>query len=157
MSQESSYELKCPSCKNPQGVTVWHSINVTIDPTLRARLFNGEINKLKCSKCGLEIRLAAPLLYHDMKRKFCVQYYPPGELEEAAFFRIFTPDGKPIVPGLDKLPAALATRGNYLSEPHIVFDLDEMCRYIVFRERLAETSAPGQVAVHLKGRAHPSR
>ncbi len=48
MSMESSESIKCPKCGADQEVIVWSSLNVDLDPELRARLFNGEINMFEC-------------------------------------------------------------------------------------------------------------
>jgi len=126
-------EISCPKCEHKQKITIWKSVNVTDDATLRERLFNAEINVFKCESCGNKAFLAVPLLYNDVERKFCVQFYPYDSLTQETFWDLFTIDGKFKI---KKLSENAAESGNYLLEPHIVFDLDEMLRYIQFREKL---------------------
>jgi len=40
MSIANEVEVTCPSCGHKQEMTVWSSVNVTIDEELRERLFN---------------------------------------------------------------------------------------------------------------------
>jgi hypothetical protein len=97
-----SHKLNCPNCGHLQDNVVWTSLNVSLDPTLREKLFNGEINVLVCQKCGNRALISTALLYHDMKRKYCVQYYPVQAIEDAEFFKRFTKDGKLNIDGLSK-------------------------------------------------------
>ncbi len=122
---------------------MWSTVNVTVDPSLRRMLFDGEINLFVCKKCGHRIRIVAPLLYHNMNLRFCVQYYPPGCLDDTASLRRFKPDGSPVI-NLSR-PGGLDC--DYLMNPHIVFDMAEKLRYVTFREGIAKVK---------KGRRKPS-
>jgi len=126
MSRMSQAEIECPRCSKELVVTVWESINVDLDPNLRQKLFDVQINDFKCQSCGFEGMLDAPLLYHDMTRQFCIQYLPHQLLDDVSNFEEYTNDGK--------RDEAFLVR--YLGEPHIVFDMNEMIRYITFRELL---------------------
>jgi hypothetical protein len=44
MTQERSVELGCPKCNEKQSITLYESINVSLDPSLKEKLFRGEIN-----------------------------------------------------------------------------------------------------------------
>lgn len=130
MSKMRVHNLECPDCGNKQETTVWDSVNVKLDPDLKKKLFDAQINVFSCEKCGKKTFINAPLLYHDMTQQFCVQYYPPESLDQREFFRRFKPDGSFANTGM---PA-------YIVRPHIVFRMDEMLRYVIFRDRLnAET------------------
>ncbi len=134
MSSQSPHELHCSHCGNKQETMIWDSLNVTLDPDLKKKLYAAEINQFNCEKCKKTSFINAPLLYHDMTQEFCVQYYPPEALQDANFFRQFKSDGSRITKGL---PAKLAKKTSYLLHPHIVFDLNEMIRYVAFRDILA--------------------
>jgi hypothetical protein len=103
---------------------------VDVSPDLKEKLFNGEINVFNCTRCAHVEPLEVPLLYHDMRREFLVWYFPLNSLGEDGFLNYFTQHGE-----LD---------GNELNIPkdnlrtHFVFDMNELLRYIVFRERLYE-------------------
>ena len=128
MSSMSSHVLKCPQCGKEQETILWDSINITLDPDLKKKLFAAEINSFECKKCGNKAFVNAPLLYHDMTLQFCVWYYPPESLEAADFFKQFNADGS-----LVGMPAL----GAYLTRAHIVFDMSEMVRYVAFRDGIA--------------------
>jgi hypothetical protein len=131
MSMMEMHRLKCPKCGTEQDVTVCDSINVTADPSLREGLLAGAINVLSCTSCQHKAMIQTPLLYHDMKREFCVQYFPPQAIDNAGFIERFDPDGQPKLDGVS--PSFART---YLARPHVVFDLNEMITYVLFREKL---------------------
>ena len=134
MTQMSPHDLQCPQCGNMQETMVWSSLNITIDPDLKDRLYAGDINVLECEDCGNRARIKVPLLYHDMTKQFCVQLYDIEMLDDYDFLRQFKSDGSIAMVGI---PEEFAKSGNYLTRPHIVFDMDEMVRYVEFRDRIA--------------------
>lgn len=132
MSSATPQPLKCPECGHEQETTVWESINTSISPELKESLLKAEINMFHCDTCQHKAFIAAPLLYHDMDAKFCVQYYPPEALDDANFYEQFSDRGF-LADGIG-VPNIKGVA--YLYRPHIVFDMDEMLRYIKFRDRL---------------------
>jgi hypothetical protein len=48
MTEMESHKLNCPKCGHLQDTVVWTSLNVSLDPDLREKLFNGEINVFIC-------------------------------------------------------------------------------------------------------------
>lgn len=144
MSISRDEDISCPSCGKNQKVTVWLTINVTADTSLRECLFNGEINLFQCSNCEFKGFLPVPLLYHDMQRNFCVQYFPYESINGKDFLEQFTKDGQIIEPKFaHPIPQIQRQRSGYLLKPHIVFDLNEMIRYVHFREKLHERVKAG--------------
>ena len=132
MSSMSPHKLQCPKCGHEQETTIWESINVSISPELKESLLKGEVNTFTCEKCGDNAFIAAPLLYHDMDAKFCVQYFPAEALDDGNFYEQFSDRGY-LAAGI----GAPNIKGvAYLYRPHIVFDINEMVRYITFRDRL---------------------
>ena len=132
-------QLKCPHCGNIQDSIVWTSVNVTVNPELKEKLFDGEINTLMCEKCNEKNFINAPLLYHDMEHRFCVQYYPSESIEDDEFFDKFTPDGKLLMS--PRIPEEHLKLSEHIATPHIVFHIGEMLCYIIFRDRLREAKA----------------
>ena len=130
MTMETTEQIECPECGNRQDVTVWRSINVSLDPSLRDKLFDRRINAFRCEKCEFAAYLGVPLMYHDMHRQFVVQFYPPDAIEDDQFVRMFEPSQPVTVKG------PLAVDAGYLARPHLVFDMDEMARCVAFFERL---------------------
>jgi transcription elongation factor Elf1 len=133
VTQMASHKLNCPQCGHLQDTVVWTSLNVSLDPNLKEKLFNEEINVFVCQECGNRALVSMALLYHDMDRQYCVQYYPIQAIEDPEYFKSFTKDGKLNINGLSK---AMGNIGHYFTEPHIVFDLNEMIQYIKFRDKL---------------------
>jgi len=139
MSYNESIKVACPKCKLEQAMTIWNSINVSLDPELRTHLMESTINSFTCSECGGSCQLDTDLLYHDMECQFAVQYYPAQLLEDKDFFTQFNADS---ISKNDDLSITSTTKApRYLYFPHIVFDLEEMKRYIVFREKLFAVNA----------------
>lgn len=130
MTLAASERLDCPSCGHEQEVTVWSTINVDLNPELRTMLFDGQINTAQCDECGCKASLGAPLLYHDMRRHFCVQFYPPQAIESDDFIGMFDPANPVTIKALSQQGAG------YLAQPHLVFDMDEMVHCVEFFERL---------------------
>jgi hypothetical protein len=133
MTEMKSHKLNCPKCGHLQDTVVWSSLNVSLDPNLREKLFNREINVFICQECGNRALINVALLYHDIKRRYCVWYYPAQAIEDPEFFKTFTKDGKL---NMDQLSKVMGKEGHYFMEPHIVFDLNEMIQYIRFRDKL---------------------
>jgi predicted nucleic-acid-binding Zn-ribbon protein len=137
MSLHTFEELACPKCGNAQRVQIWQSLNVSIDPEEQQRLFEGRMNVLECSKCGNKTFVNVPFVYHDMHRQFYVQYLPFESLEDdAVFFQFqFQENGFPSVEDDEDMGIPL---DSYFRTQHVVFDMAELVRYIIFRERLFE-------------------
>jgi len=136
MSVKETVEARCPACGEESSTTVWRSMNVTQDPDAKELLLAGTVNVFQCPKCRYESLVDIDFLYHDMERKFCVQYYPYERLADDGFLANFTigaepaiavPNGMQVKPGMD-----------YLTHPHIVFEMGELVRYVAFRDRLFE-------------------
>ena len=97
-------------------------------------MFDGQINLFRCPDCDFEGHIDVDLLYHDMQKELVVQYYPFASVDTPGLLRSFTPEGEWRTP--------LESRGpRYIRRPpHVVFDMYELMRYIIFRDRLSEGS-----------------
>ena len=134
MSRSRRIALFCPGCGMQLQAELWESVNVTVDPDLRVRLFRRELNVVHCVTCDSSVALPVPLLYHDSARRFAVQHVPIETLADPRQQLHFTPDGTvECPPSIAQQYATFA----YLLAPHVVFSNDEMIRYIEFREALA--------------------
>ena len=75
-----------------------------------------------------------------MTRCFIVQFFPFEAVEDAGFLERFRADGtdKDAEDAFMHMPGSI--QGNegsqYLRRPHTVFSMDELVRYVIFRERL---------------------
>ena len=137
MTKIREEKIECTSCGQSRKVILCDSINVTINPNLRDEFFNGKINVFKCDACEEEAYIPIPLMYHDMERKFCVQYYHfEHEYGDVKILNWFTIEGKVKTDG----GFGMST-GEYILDPHIVLSPNEMIRYILFREPLFENQS----------------
>jgi len=139
MSSHREELIACPKCGKEQTVTIWESIDADPDPEARAALFEAQVNRFDCPACDFDALVPLPLLYHDRKRQFVVQFFPFGWLDEPEFVSRFTADGR------DRQVAEMFERafkakklppGAEPAEPHVVFEMTELVRYVLFRERV---------------------
>jgi predicted RNA-binding Zn-ribbon protein involved in translation (DUF1610 family) len=80
MSRRVEIRITCPRCRNSQIVTAFTSVNVTLNPHLREKIFDDDLNRYKCPNCGTVSLIEIDLLYHDMSRKFAVWFCPKGDI-----------------------------------------------------------------------------
>jgi hypothetical protein len=127
-------EVSCPSCGEKGEATVCNSINAQLNPELKKQLLEGKVNLFCCGKCGGEYPLAVDLLYHDMENGYCVQHFHPNNLDQERFYRLFSETGR-----LTLFPKSKeGSLPEYFQNVHFVFSMDELIRYIIFRDRLAQ-------------------
>jgi hypothetical protein len=146
MSMKREEEIPCPKCATKQTVTLWSSIDADPDPEARAALFEAKINRFDCPGCDFDALVPVPLLYHDRRRQFVVQYFPFGLLDERDFVERFTADGRDrqVLESFEKAMAAKKIPpGAVPAEPHVVFDMAELVRFVLFRERVFDHCAAG--------------
>lgn len=136
MTYVESETLTCPGCGKKAIARIHTTLNVTVDPELREALFNSQINQFQCPSCGSQATIVAPLMYHDMEREFAIQFYLEHFMDDEEFYARF--DNDPLTRNDDLALISTDKMPRYLYSPHIVFDIDELKRYIVFRERLFE-------------------
>lgn len=79
MSDKFNAKVPCPECKEYFEVTLYSSANVSIDPSLREKVFNDTINVAICPKCKHKFQVHCQLMYHDMEKQFAVWYDPLNE------------------------------------------------------------------------------
>lgn len=131
MSIVKKVAVLCPSCQLENIVSIWESLNVALDPEAKKSLLEGSLNTYQCKACEQKVLVPVPFMYHDMDRQICVQFYPFDALRKPDFFSHFALDGsisKQVSKGLN-IP-------KYMRNRHIVFDMSELVRYILFREQL---------------------
>lgn len=76
MSKSEQIELRCDKCGKEYEATMWHSVNVDLNPELRVKYLDNSLFNFKCPHCGNEQYIVYPVLYHDMKHNFMVQSGP---------------------------------------------------------------------------------
>lgn len=132
MSISDTKEVTCPNCGQKQEQVIHNSINVTLNPELKQDLFDGEINRFECQYCAHNSIIPVPLLYHDMDREFAVHYFSKESIKKEDFLEKFDPRGNMII-NKDEIDFSPP---DYLYDVHIVFQMNELLNYIVFREYL---------------------
>ena len=149
MSMKREEEVACPRCGREQNVTLWSSIDADPDPDARAALLEAQVNRFDRPGCDFDALVPVPLLYHDRRRQFVVQYFPFGWLDQGEFVERFTADGRDrqVIEAFAKAMAAKKIPpGAEPAEPHVVFDMAELVRYVLFRERVFDHRAGGDSA-----------
>lgn len=81
MSQQKTYNIRCPQCGREQDVQLYESINVQTAPELKQKLLANEINAVRCAQCGATFRVDKPLLYNDPERRLMIYLIPLGEAD----------------------------------------------------------------------------
>ena len=77
MSKPVSGTLICPQCGKEQDITVWQSINVSLQKGAKQQILDGNFFTHTC-ECGNRIPLVYPCLYHDMEKKNMIWLVPEG-------------------------------------------------------------------------------
>ncbi|MDQ3020578.1 MAG: CpXC domain-containing protein [Bacteroidota bacterium] len=78
MSETIEVEVPCPRCNKYSMVSIYTSVNVSVNPSLKKKVFSGDINKRICPNCAYKFEIVNKLLYHDMDNQFAIWYDPDG-------------------------------------------------------------------------------
>lgn len=142
MSSYEEIDMECPQCGSMTKITLWSSLNVDVDPWAKEELLQGNLNLFRCPSCKAEGFLPVPFLYNDMNSQVCIQYVPFELLVEGNLLEMFNRKGQfkiadsmTIGPPGDEL-----FNMDYMLNPHVVFDINELIRYVLFRDRLNENA-----------------
>lgn len=81
MSMPRGMKITCPECKNEGKFTIWHSINVDVNPETRNKVKTGNIFKYECENCGKVFSVEYRFLYHDISNRFMIWYFPRKEYD----------------------------------------------------------------------------
>ena len=133
MSIKLMKECECPRCKMKTETMIWTTVNPQIDPEAREDLLKGNLNSFECVFCGARIQVETQLLYHDGENRFCVWYFPFEEIQDINFLSRFNTEARYEV----GVQGSTEDAAEYFKNIHYVFSIDEMARYILFREKLA--------------------
>ena len=122
-------EIQCPDCSAKDEVLVWDTINAQVNPEAKAALLNGKTNLFVCPRCRRAFFLDRPLLYHDMQIGYMAWYFPFSLVQSGKILDWIDPVGQ--AKGLERNPEC-----DYAASIHYIFDMDELVRYVVFRDAL---------------------
>ena len=77
ISTETSFT--CPNCQKASNLTMWKSINVTLNPELKKRLLNRSLLTFYCPFCAFRQAVSYPIMYHDHNARFMTWEAPNNE------------------------------------------------------------------------------
>lgn len=98
MSKISSDTIICPSCNAKKVINFYASVNVSINPELKNKVINNEINNFLCEKCGHRAELTGDFIYNDMDKKFVILLRLDGvKPEEVKLWQRYKELGKVMV------------------------------------------------------------
>lgn len=82
MSMQSKRMVVCNQCHQSFEVTVWDSVNASLDPVLKSKVTNDELFIFECPHCGKKYYFKYDFLYHDMDAQLMVRYTYKEDIEE---------------------------------------------------------------------------
>jgi hypothetical protein len=74
MDQPKKRKSTCPHCKSEEQFSVWESVNVTLQPSLKNQVLTRGLGKFTCSNCARVIWVGHPIHYHDVARKLMIWF-----------------------------------------------------------------------------------
>lgn len=132
------YEKReCPVCSAKNRVLVWDTTNAQVNPEAKAALLNGETNLYICRACGKCFLMDKPLLYHDMEIGYMAWHFHFSLVQSGKILEWIDPGGQ--ARGIEDCPEC-----DYAASIHYVFDMDELVRYIRFRDVLGDGTRRSQ-------------
>jgi hypothetical protein len=81
MPRSAEMTFTCP-CGETFPVTMYQTVNVTLEPELLYRLLAGSLNVAVCPNCGRKAMSAQPFIYHDMARGLFAYVHPRGDVSD---------------------------------------------------------------------------
>ena len=81
MSMPRGMKIACPECKTEGNFTIWHTINVDVNPEVRNKVKSGKIFEYKCENCSKVFSVEYRFLYHDISNRFMIWYFPRNEYD----------------------------------------------------------------------------
>ena len=136
MSMKRVMAIECPRCSSQREVMVWSTINIQLSPEVKEELLEAKTNLFQCEMCSFEQTVPVALMYHDMEKEFCVYFLPFSSMEWENISSEFTVDAR-----LNLRRTGVENPPDYFRNVHIVFSMDELVRYVVFRDKLAQQKA----------------
>lgn len=137
-SARSIVDMECPSCGEPGSHVAWWTIDAANDRAARTMLFSGRLNFFRCTACEHSWLYTTDVLYYDEVREFAAQFLPYPRLADPDVRMRFTPSGKLYLLADELFDGEVP---EYAQTPHVVFSMNELVRYVRFREELADEQA----------------
>ena len=74
MTKISAQPITCPKCQHDGEFRMYETVNVTLDQSLRDRVFTDDLFKWTCPGCGETFTIVYPFLYQDMDNGFMIHF-----------------------------------------------------------------------------------
>lgn len=131
-SRMEQRQVICGTCHVTVSLFAWHVLDVAQYPDLKRQVLADGINAIPCPTCGRTCRCEIPVRYEDRTLGFSVQYIPAANRRDPAFLRLCDGTGALRTTAIGASDALGMNR-----VPHVVFAMDELIRYVVFRDRIS--------------------
>jgi hypothetical protein len=125
--------IECPRCGRSGKVRIRSYVDTRADPRAKRDILTGRLNRFRCFECGFENQVLLEVFYHDPEKEFCVQCIPLKVARDNRFLDSLTDDARPAL----NLGTPEEIMPAYFSNIHLVFDMEELTRYVIFRDWLA--------------------
>lgn len=76
MTKYITDKIKCHNCNTEWEHKIYQTVNVSMNPELKEKVFSKEIFLYNCPDCNTKRLVIAPLLYHDMEKNFMILLWP---------------------------------------------------------------------------------
>jgi len=120
-------QVRCPNCGSPNQASIQQLVDVGQEPTAKARLLSGALNRMRCTVCGFDGQLGIPLVYHDPEKELLLTFVPLQlGLAKEEQERLL---GQLINQAINRLPRE--RRKAYLLQPQAVLTMQSMVERIL--------------------------
>lgn len=137
---KSMTQIRCPNCGSPIQASIEQLIDVSQDPSAKARLLSGSLNLARCPNCRYEGQLSTPLVYHDPAKELLLTYLPVEVgLKKDDQERLI---GQLINQAISALPAE--QRKGYIFQPQAVLTLQGMIERILAADGITREQLEAQ-------------
>lgn len=133
-------QINCPNCQSPIQAHIEQLIDVGRQPGAKSRLLSGSLNFVRCSVCGHEGQLTAPLVYHDPEKELLLTYVPVEismpKVEQEQFI------GRLINQAIERLTSE--QRKGYLLQPQAVLTMQGLVERILEADGITKEDLDAQ-------------
>lgn len=89
MSRKTTVEVICPACSRRHNVSIWQSINTTLDPEMKQAVRDRSAFLFTCPDCGKQTYLSYSFLYHQMEDRILI-YLADNEEDAEDMYKMLT-------------------------------------------------------------------
>lgn len=133
-------QITCPNCGAPIQANIRQLIDVGQDPSAKAKLLSGTLNRVRCDACGFESTLATPLVYHDPENELLLTFMPVElNIDKQEQERII---GSMINRVMESLPPE--ERKGYLLQPQAVLTMQGLVERVLETEGVTKEDIEAQ-------------